>query len=133
MKAATPLHRTLLPTLAVLSAVTLTAAAPSHGGRRAGRDDCAPGTRHARAEYAAEHRHSRLLKDLDCAGLTAYAEASRLAANAQYHAVYHRLPLAPPARRVPAAPAPSIPTETLPTEPSEPSDPPPPPAPAPAR
>ncbi len=45
------------------------------------RDDCAPGTRHARAEWVSEHCAARALADVDCAGLTAYAESWRSQSN----------------------------------------------------
>ena len=79
-----------------------------------GRDDCAPSTRDARGEYQAEHRRAKELQDLDCAGLTCRAEASRMAINMRYFSLYNR-PLAAPTSRPPARPSTSIlpPTETL--------------------
>src|SRR5262245_13638105 len=59
------------------------------------RDDCAPGTRHARAEWWPEFCLSRRLNQLDCNGLAAEAESQRLWHNQQALAPYLR-PVAAP-------------------------------------
>jgi hypothetical protein len=96
----------------------LLAAAPlsARGGWFTRRDDCAPDTRHARAEYEAEHSRARRLQYLDCAGLAGDAETSRMISNQRYLANYQRL-------RVSSAPAPApapLPVITPPTIPPPP-------------
>ena len=60
------------------------------GGWRSRGEDCAPGTLNARAEWVTPFRQSKCLESLDCAGLAAYAEASRHFENARYLAIYQR-------------------------------------------
>jgi hypothetical protein len=135
---------------ALVLAATATALAPVSAraglfdGWAARRDDCAPGTRHARGEYACEHARSRHLNDLDCAGLAAYAESERYRYNRQTLPLY----LLPgggagtrPATTTTPAPSsllnqppmptpraePMIPRTNTPPEPTPPPPPPPPP------
>lgn len=84
----------------------------ARGGGFSGRDDCAPGTRHASAEYAAEQCLARQLQDLDCDGLAAFAEASRMRINQRVRSTYHS-PLG-------SAAAPPLPTFNTPTPPPPP-------------
>lgn len=105
----------------------LLAASEAQGGWFAGRDDCAAGTRHSRAEYQAEHGRARQLESLDCAGLTACAEAQRAALNAWTLGVYNRPLFAAPARAPAPAPAATpapveapTPAEVLPEPPAPP-------------
>jgi hypothetical protein len=45
------------------------------------RDDCAPGTRHAKGEWGLDFCRAKHLQHLDCAGLTAYSERMRFQLN----------------------------------------------------
>ena len=60
------------------------------GGWGARGDDCAPGTRNAKAEWGPAFCRSKSLESLDCAGLAAYAEATRHAENVRYLTLYQR-------------------------------------------
>jgi hypothetical protein len=97
-----------------LVVLALGAACPSASPARAGGgpDDCAPRTRHARAEYQAEHEHSRHLGHLDCAGLAAYTEGYRQTYNQRVLSTYLR----PTATVKPAASSPRVapPPDTTP-------------------
>ena len=62
----------------------------TEAGWLSGRDDCAPGTRHARAEWGPERCAARAIADLDCAALTAHAESWRSQYNQQIHARFFR-------------------------------------------
>ncbi|MFO0953548.1 MAG: hypothetical protein U0835_20825 [Isosphaeraceae bacterium] len=80
-------------------------------------DDCAPCTRHARAEWGPARCQAQQLADLDCAGLAAYSEHMRWAANQTSLRVY----LAVPAAAATASPTPSpAPAETAPEPPATP-------------
>jgi hypothetical protein len=74
----------------ILTVTTLAAPARAFDGWFSDRDDCAPCTRHARAEYGPELARSKHLADLNCAGLAAYAEGWRMGFNQQTLAVYNR-------------------------------------------
>jgi len=104
-----------------LTATSFVAGSAHGGGPCAGHEDCAPGTRHARCEYAAEHRQSRFLSRLDCAGLACYSESLRAATNAHVYAMYHRPPAFLPVQ-APASPTlvPTLPNSNGATEPAEP-------------
>jgi hypothetical protein len=106
------------------------------GAAAGGRDDCAPCTRHARAEYEAAHVRSKQFEHLDCASLTAYTEGQRQCYNRQALSIYlgssgAQAPATAPAR----ATVPAAPRENATTPEPKPSSPEPasPPAPAPAR
>ncbi len=79
--------RFLAPTACVL---WLAATASAHAGGLRRQDDCAPGTRHARAEYDAERRNARRFESLDCRGLASYCEAYRGGINGRLAATYYR-------------------------------------------
>lgn len=70
-------------TLMSVCLLTLGLMAPARAGlfSTGGRDDCAPNTRHAKAEYGAEHERSKQLEGLDCCGLKSRAESERGAFN----------------------------------------------------
>ena len=53
-------------------------------------DDCAPGTRNARAEWRPAFCRSKQLERLDCAGLAAYGASTQYAVNTRYLALYQR-------------------------------------------
>ncbi len=77
--------------LAAVSAIGF-AASPSAnaGGWAARRDDFAPGTRHARAEYDAELRNTKRFESFNGRGLAAYAESYRHGINAYLTSTYYR-------------------------------------------
>jgi hypothetical protein len=81
---------TLGATLAASLTVTASARAGWQERLAAVRDDCAPGTRHAKAEYACEHARSRHQYHLNCAGLAAYAESERYRYNRSILSLYLR-------------------------------------------
>jgi hypothetical protein len=107
-----------MPRILLVFLIVLSVSFPAYalGGWLSNRDDCAPCTRHAYAEYGAEHCRSKHLAHLDCRGLAAYAEHWRLTANQRIAAAYNRqlTPAAAPvlAPATTPEPAPSATPET---------------------
>ena len=88
----------------LVTVVTLTAtstAAPARAEDGLFSEDCAPGTVHARHEYACEHERSRHLARLNCRGLAAYTESLRAGYNGAALGRYlsPQVPAAAPAPR----------------------------------
>jgi hypothetical protein len=87
--------------LALWLAAPATADAAGWFARR--RDDCAPGTRHARPEWAGELRNARRFESLNCAELAGYAESYRMMINLQTQSTFYRpVPEAAPRSGPPA-------------------------------
>ena len=91
------------------------------GGWRSRGEDCAPGTRHARAEWIGPFRQAKCLESLDSAGLSAHVEATRQSEHARYLAIYQRpiVGTAPAPAPLPTPPpvsdlAPILPTMDIP-------------------
>ena len=105
----------VMPICAALLA-TLPTSTFAAGWRSRG-EDCAPGTLNARAEWVTPFRQSKCLERLDCAGLAAYAEASRHSENARYLAIYQRPMIgavsAPSATLAPAIALPTMESPSL--------------------
>lgn len=76
--------------------------------RGPGKDDCAPDTRHRKAEWGPEFCRAKLLSRLDCRGLAAHAEGLRHSYNVQALTLYNRPWGGMPAPEPPPSTAPAI-------------------------
>lgn len=111
------LTRFLAPAACV---VGLAAPPAAHAGGFHRPDDCAPNTRHARAEVEAELCNARRFESLDCRGLAAYAESYRRGINQRiaatsYRPVAESAPDRSPLPQLRSNPAP-VPSELPPAE-----------------
>lgn len=138
---ARPLSARHLALGAGLAVAVSLAATPARAGA-GGHDDCAPNTRHARAEYQAAHERSKQLGRLDCAGLTMYTERQRHCFNQWILSTFLRPVAVPASPTVPdpaelsrpdegppveMSPPPAATPEATPAGPASPTPPPPPP------
>ena len=118
--------RSAVISVVLLGATATPATAGWLDGWNARRDDCAPCTRHAETEYRCALERAKQLTRLNCAGLSAYAEASRSGYNRRALTAYQAeaprsaVPVSPPPPPPASPPAPraDAAAEPPPTEPA---------------
>jgi hypothetical protein len=98
--------RSAVISVVLLGATANPASAGWLDGWNARRDDCAPCTRHAEAEYRGALERAKHLTQLNCAGLSAYSEAARAGYNRRALTAYQA---EGPRSAAPASPAPPPP------------------------